>query len=162
MFVDVVLLVIIGAFVLFGLFFGFLHTLGSLIGSIVALFLADRLIDPALHSFGFIFGGGSAAKVVLFFILFLLISRAVGLVLWLVGRLWGVVSWIPFAKSIDRLVGGLFGLLEGIVVVGFVLFYAMQILPPTTLRSVLETSMMAKYLLAVAGGLQVFLPASVR
>jgi uncharacterized membrane protein required for colicin V production len=158
MFVDIVLIVIIGAFVLFGLFFGFVHTLGSLIGAIVAILFASRLVDPAFQSFGFLFGGGSAAKVILFIIIFLLVSRLVGLVFWLLGRVWGLLAWIPFASSIDRLLGVLFGFVEGVVVVGIVLYYAMQILPANALRTVLETSFMAKYLMVAVSALQVFFP----
>ena len=138
-FIDIVLLVIVGSFVLFGFFFGFVHTLGSLIGSIVGIFLTTRLIDPAFNQFGFIFGGGNAARVIIFIILFMLISRLVGIVFWFLGKIWDVLSFIPFAKSFDRLLGGIFGCIEGIVIVGVLIFYA-------------------KYLVATASALQVLLP----
>lgn len=157
-FIDLFLIVIVSAFVFFGLFFGLMHTLGSLIGTVVAIFFAGRLIDGAFHSFGFIFGGGSASRIILFIIIFFLISRLVGIVFWFFGRMWGMISWIPFAKSIDRLLGALFGFVEGIIVVGIILFYAMQVLPPNFLRSLIEASFMAKFLMATAGALQVFLP----
>lgn len=157
-FIDVVLLVIIGAFVLFGFFFGLVHTLGSLIGSVVGIFLSTRLIDPAFNQFGFIFGGGQVARIVLFIIIFFLVSRVIGILFWFLGKIFDVISFIPFARSLDRFLGGIFGFIEGILVIGILVFYAMQVLPEDTLLAALQTSAVAKYLVATASALQVLLP----
>ena len=66
--------------------------------------------------------------------------------------------WIPFAHSLDRVLGALFGFIEGVIVVGVVLFYAMQVLPDDTLRTALETSVVADFLIATMSVLQVFFP----
>lgn len=160
--VDVLLIVIVGLFVLFGLFFGLVHTLGSLIGTILGIVISTRLIDPAFDRFGFLFGGGGAAKVVLFVIIFLLISRVVGLLFWVVEKIFGVVSIIPFAKSINRLLGAVFGFVEGVLVVGVVLFFALQYLPDDAVKAALEQSAVADFLIATMAALQVLFPESVR
>ncbi|OGL95660.1 hypothetical protein A2348_03530 [Candidatus Uhrbacteria bacterium RIFOXYB12_FULL_58_10] len=160
--VDVVLLVIVGLFVLFGLFFGLIHTLGSLVGTILGIVVSTRLIDPAFDRLGFLFGGGGAAKVILFIIIFLLISRIVGLLFWVVERAFGIVSIIPFAKSINRLLGAVFGFVEGVIVVGVVLFFALQYLPDDAVRAALEQSVVADFLVATMAALQVLFPEGVR
>ena len=43
---DIVLLVIIGGFGLFGLWFGIVHTLGSLLGTALGIFLASHYYGP--------------------------------------------------------------------------------------------------------------------
>ena len=161
-FIDIVFIVIIVAFIFFGLFFGLVHTLGSLVGTIVAIIFSSRLVEPAMDTFGFLFGGGDAAKIIIFIIIFFLISRLIGIVFWLVGKVWDVLSWIPFAKTIDRFLGAILGFIEGIVVIGVILFYAMQVLPESTLRTILETSFMAKYLLATTGMLQSLFPVAAK
>lgn len=161
-FIDIILIVIVGAFVLFGLFFGLVHTLGSLLGAILGIILASRLVDPAFETFGFLFGGGSFSRILIFIIIFFLVTRLVGLVFWLVGKVFDVLAWIPFARSFDRLLGGLFGFVEGVIVVGVVLFYAMQVLPDDTLRTMLETSVVADFLVATMSALQVFFPEAAR
>ncbi|MCR4314404.1 MAG: CvpA family protein, partial [Candidatus Uhrbacteria bacterium] len=108
-FIDIVLIVIVGAFVFFGFFFGLVHTLGSLVGTIIGIFFASRLVDPTFETFGFLFGGGTFARILIFVIIFFLITRLVGLVFWIFEKAFGVFSWIPFAKSIDKLLGGFFG-----------------------------------------------------
>lgn len=157
-FIDIVLLVIVGAFVLFGLFFGLIHTLGSLIGAIVGIIFASRLIDPSFEAIGFLFGGGNIARVVLFILIFLIVTRLVGLVFWLVGRVAKPLSWIPFVKSINHLLGGVLGFVEGVIVVGIVLLYATQIIPFESLRSQVEDSRVGNYLVTTAEVLQFFFP----
>ena len=161
-FIDIVLIVLIGAFVLFGLFFGLFHTLGSLAGTVAGIIFASRLIDPAFATFGFLFGGGTVAKVILFFLIFFLINRLIGLGFWFLSKFFSFFSWIPFLRSFNRLFGGLFGFLEGVVVVGVVLFYAMQVLPEDTLRNALETSRVADFLITTMGIMQVFFPEAAR
>ncbi|MBI1908286.1 CvpA family protein [Candidatus Uhrbacteria bacterium] len=129
--IDLVLGVVIGAFVLFGLFFGFVHTLGSLVGSIAGGVIAARLLDPAVAMLGFVFGGNeSVAKVVLFFLLFFFVSRGIGILFWIAGKLFGFLKIIPFAKTANRLAGGVLGFLEGVVVVGVLVYFATTFLPP--------------------------------
>lgn len=157
-FIDIVLLVIVGAFAFFGFFFGLVHTLGSLLGTLVGIIFASRLVDPAFETFGFLFGGGTFARILLFILIFFIVTRLVGLVFWFLGKILHVLTWIPFAKSFDKLLGGLFGCIEGIIVVGVVLFYAMQVLPDDTLRTMLETSFVADFLIAMMSALQIFFP----
>jgi membrane protein required for colicin V production len=161
-FVDIVLLVIIGAFVLFGLFFGLVHTLGALIGAILGIFLASRFIDPVFDVVGPFIGNGSVARIIIFIILFLFVSRLAGFVLWLIEKLLGVLKIIPFAGFLNRLLGGAFGLLEGVVVVGIVLFYSTQVLPQDTILAALQTSTIADFLLSAVSTLQVLFPESMR
>ncbi len=161
-FIDIVLLVIVGAFVLFGLFFGLIHTLGSLIGAVIGIAIASRFVAPAAETFSFLVGDGSGGKIIVFIILFLLVSRLVGLVFWILEKVFGFVSIVPFAKSINRLLGGIFGFIEGVIVVGVILFYAMQVLPEDTLLTLLEGSAVANYLVAAVSALQVLFPESLR
>lgn len=161
-FIDIVLMVIVGAFVFFGFFFGLVHTLGSLLGTIIGIIFASRLVDPTFQTFGFLFGGGTISRIIIFIIIFFLVTRVIGVVFWFIGKIFNVLAWIPFARSFNRLLGGLFGFVEGIIVVGVVLFYVMQVLPDDTLKTALETSRVADYLLATMSVLQVFFPESAR
>lgn len=162
MLVDALLVVIVGMFVLFGLFFGLVHTLGSLVGTVLGIVVSTRLIDGAFDRFGFLLGGGGAAKVILFVILFLLVSRVIGLLFWIAEKILGVFAMIPFARSINRLLGGLFGFVEGVIVVGVVLFFAIQYLPDQAVKAALEQSSVADFLLATVAALQVLFPEGVR
>lgn len=160
---DIVLIVLVGGFTLSGLFFGLFRTLGTLVGTIVAAIFTGRVIDILSHTFGFLFGGGAIGRVIIYLIVFLIISRLIGLAFWIVGKMLGIVSWLPFVKSIDHLLGGLFGFIEGIIIVGFVLLYASHVLPPIILAQAhLDQSAFAKYVLQTMTTLELFLPDSIR
>lgn len=160
---DIVLIVIVGGFTLYGLFQGLFRSLGTLVGTIIAAIFTGQVIEILSHTFGFLFGGGSTGRVIIYIIVFLLISRLVGLAFWIVGKIFGIVSWLPFVKSIDHLLGGLFGFVEGVIIVGFALLYASNVLPPIIMQQAhLETSSFAKYILDTMNALQAFLPEYVR
>lgn len=160
---DIALIVIVGGFALSGLFFGLFRTLGTLVGTVVAILFTGQVIDLLAKSFGFLFGGGELAKVVIYLIVFLIISRLVGLAFWILGKMLGIITWLPFVKSIDHLLGGLFGFIEGIVIVGVVLLYASHVLPPIVLAQAhLDQSAFAKYVLDTMKTLELFLPDAIR
>ncbi len=156
--VDVILVAIIGLFVLFGFLFGLVHTLGSLVGSILGTVIASRLIDPVFAKFGSFLGGGAVAKIVLFIFIFLVVSRLIGLLFWVVEKILGVFAMVPFASTFNRLLGAAFGFVEGVIVVGVVLFFALQYLPNDAVRAALEQSSVATYLLALTAAIQVMFP----
>lgn len=161
-FIDLVLAVFVGAFVIFGLFFGLIHTLGSLVGTLVGIVVATRLIDPVAQMFSFLGTQTAIGNIVLFIILFLLVTRLVGLVFWMLDKIFGFVKMIPFAKTIDKILGGVFGFVEGVIVVGVICYYAMQILPQDTLLTWLESSAVGNYLIGVVGAFQILFPESLR
>ncbi len=161
-FIDLIIILIIAAFVFFGLFFGLVHTIGSLLATVLGIVISTRFIDPTFKNFGFIFGGGQFARVIVFIILFALTSRIIGVVFWFIGGFLNMISFIPFAGMVNRLFGAVFGLVEGVIVVAVILFYAMQVLPKDLLLSAMHGSIMAKYLMAVMNALQVFLPQGMR
>lgn len=124
---DVVLLIIIGGFGLFGLWFGFFHTLGSLLGTIAGVFLASRYYEPVAGWLVEITGWGeNTSSVIIFTLSFVLINRLVGLLFYFVDRMLGVITRLPFVSSVNRVAGLAFGIFEGLVTIGFVVYFASQ------------------------------------
>ncbi len=60
---DLILIIILGGFVLFGLWFGFIHTLGSLLGIVVGAFVAGHYYSGFADWGSFIWGGGDLGYV---------------------------------------------------------------------------------------------------
>lgn len=121
---DLVLVIIIGGFGLVGLWFGLVHTLGSLIGTVAGVYLASRyygfLADWLIKVTGW---AGNFPKVVTFIVAFIIIDRLVGLVFWVLDKILSIVTRLPFIRSINRLFGFVFGLAEGIIVVGMAFYF---------------------------------------
>ena len=112
---DVIVILAVCWFVLFGFWFGLVQTLGSLFGIIVAALTAGRLYTlapPGISQFGAFVGS------------FLVIQRLVGFLFYFVNKTFHLLTIIPFLKTINRLAGAAFGIVEGVVVVGTVLLVA--------------------------------------
>ena len=121
---DIILLIIIGGFGLFGLWFGLIHTLGSLIGTVFGVYLATRFYEPMATWITNVTGwGGNLPKVVMFVIAFIIINRLVGFAFWIVDKMLSLITRLPFISGLNRLLGLIFGLLEGVITLGIVFYF---------------------------------------
>lgn len=158
---DIVLLIIIVAFTLYGLYSGFIQALGSLVGIVVGAFIASRIFGPIadwVSSFG---GNVEIARVVVFFLSFSIISQLVGLLFKVVNAIFKIISIIPFTKTINRLLGALLGLITGLLIVGGVLFIASKH-DLGTISTLIDESMVATILIFFAGILEPLFPVAVK
>ncbi|MFA6424517.1 MAG: CvpA family protein [Candidatus Magasanikbacteria bacterium] len=121
---DFALIIIIASFGLFGLWFGLVHTIGSLVGTVAGVYLAGVYYEPVanwlINTTGW---GANFSKVLMFIIVFFVINRLVGLVFWLVDKFLSIFTHLPFIHSIDRLLGMIFGLLEGALMLGIIFYF---------------------------------------
>ncbi|MBU0531022.1 MAG: CvpA family protein [Candidatus Uhrbacteria bacterium] len=155
-FTDLIIIIIVFAFAFYGLFFGFVSTLGSLAATIFGIYLSSRLVNPLMNLFG---TDAIMTRVVLFVILFLLVSKLFGIVIWVLEKVWGVFRIIPLTGLLDRVLGLALGIIEGIIVVAIVMYYALVYLPPDGISLALDGSFFGTYVLQVGDWLKALLPA---
>jgi len=121
---DLALVLIIGGFGLFGLWFGIVHTIGSLVGTVAGVYLAGIFYEPVanwlINTTGW---GANFSKVLIFIIVFFIINRLVGLGFWIIDKILSFFTHLPFIRSLDRLLGMVFGLLEGVLGLGIIFFF---------------------------------------
>ncbi|MFH1789448.1 MAG: CvpA family protein [bacterium] len=121
---DIAIICIIAAFGLFGLWFGLVHTIGSLIGTLLGLFLASRyyahLADWLINITGW---STNFSKVLMFIVSFIIIARLVGLIFWIIERALGIITKLPFIRGLNHLLGALFGVIEGTIVIGVSIYF---------------------------------------
>ena len=150
-FFDVLLLIIIVGFVLFGLWFGLIHTLGSLVGTVLGAILASIYYEPIsswlISSTGW---SENFVKVVVFVLLFFIINRLIGFLFYLIEKFTGIVTWLPFVKSFNRLLGAVLGLVEGLIAIGLVLYFIERFPFSETITEKIADSVIAPYAQAVA------------
>jgi membrane protein required for colicin V production len=162
-FIDIILLIIIGGFALFGLWFGFIHTLGSLIGTVLGIYLASRFYEPFASWVTQVTGWGSNfSRVIMFTIAFVIINRLVGFVFWLLDKGFSLVTHLPFIRSIDRLFGLVLGLLEGTITVGLVIFFIERYPLSQPFMEKLSGSIVAPFAVGVATILWPLLPQALK
>ncbi len=122
---DTILLIILAGFIFYGLFFGLIRTLGSLVGIVVGAWLASRFYLPVFDwARDLFFGYDNLGRVLTFIILFIVINRLIGFVFVLLNKSFDVISIIPFLKTINRLAGAALGFVEGALILGLILYVA--------------------------------------
>lgn len=124
---DIILLIILAGFVFYGLFFGLIRTLGSLLGAVIGLWLTFVFYLTVFEWLqNLFFGHDLAGKIITFIILFTLINRLIGFIFAILDRTFDLLSVIPFLKTINRLAGAALGLIEGGLVLGLILLFVSQ------------------------------------
>lgn len=160
---DIILLIILGGFTMFGLWFGFIHTLGSLIGTVVGAFVSSHFYAPIADWVAQATGGNqNLVNVIVFIIIFIVANRLVGFVFWLIEKAFNILKIVPFLSSINRLLGAILGLAEGILVLGLILFFISKFPFSDWILGSLLKSSVATTLINVSSVLWPLLPAALK
>ena len=117
--VDIILVLILLGLAGRGWKQGFVESLAELIGAVIA-FLIARTFSPWLGSlFGTMMPGRAGlAQFIAFIIIFLLVAKLIGWVLMLAAKMLKIITSLPIISLVNKLLGGILGLLSGIVFVG--------------------------------------------
>lgn len=160
---DIILLIVIAGFAMFGFWFGLIHTLGSLLGTVFGAYLASRYYEPMADWLMGITGwSGNTAKVLMFVIAFIIINRLVGLIFWLVEKTTNFITHLPFIRGLNRFLGLLFGALEGLITLGLIFYFIERIPLADKYMGWLATSVVAPYCSVLAGILIPLLPEALK
>ncbi len=122
--IDVIVLIVIGGFAFGGLRFGFFHTLGSLLGTVFGVFIASRFFEPVAAWVMNVTGWeGNLSRVLVFSFAFIIINRCIGFLFWIVDNLLSVITRLPFINGLNHIFGLALGTFEGLITVGFVVYF---------------------------------------
>lgn len=156
---DLALVIIIAGYAWLGFRSGFIQAVGSIIGLVVAAWLAG-LWYPALavRLLPLVSNNENGANILAFFVLFLVLSKVVGLVFYIIDRVFHIIAVVPGLKLLNRLGGAVFGLVEGILFIGLVLTFAQPYAASTVFAQPLAESQFVDTLIAAAGWLAPLLP----
>jgi len=148
---DYILLGIILIFALLGFKKGFLESLGSIVGIIAAAIIASRFYPSAAGWFG----GSNLANIIAFIVLFGLAIKVVSLLFWIFGKIFRIITILPFISSFDRLLGFILGFVEGIFILAIILNFVLKYPLNDWMIWQMSISSAARVLLTIGG---VFLP----
>jgi membrane protein required for colicin V production len=164
--IDLGLLAVIILFTVMGLFFGFIRTAGSLLGTIITMGLLFLGYDLANQWFGGMFSSSFFTQATFFVVAFFVVSKLVGIVIWGLVKALHLLKMFPFVGIIDRLGGLVLGLLEGLlfaaVGTSFLLGMATQLFTPEQIQSASEASVLLPLFLWAGTAIALILPESMR
>ncbi|MDP2685441.1 MAG: CvpA family protein [bacterium] len=161
--IDIILLSIIALFGIIGIAVGFIHAVGSFLGLVIGVYLASRFYAPVADWLMYLIGRDSNfIRVLMFVVAFVLIAKLVGLAFFFLEKVFNILKFIPFVKTFNRFLGFLFGLAEGMVVVGMIIFFIDKFPLSDRLMAGLANSVVAPYAEGIASILWPLLPQSIR
>ncbi|PIX61870.1 hypothetical protein CO057_02510 [Candidatus Uhrbacteria bacterium CG_4_9_14_0_2_um_filter_41_50] len=142
---DIFLIAIVLFFILVGLHQGFIRSLGSLVGMIGGI---------AAGSFGLAWFSQNVSDlsespvwtITIFIIIMLICSQLIGLAFELLDRIFKILSIIPFLKSINKLLGGILGLIEAVIILSSVLYFVQNYISDQGIIDAVNTSFVMGWL----------------
>lgn len=120
---DIVLLIILAAFIIKGLFKGLIRMIGSLIGLIVGAYVASHyylvVYDWADQWLNI---NPNVGKVLVFIILFAVVARLVEFIFILLEKAFKFLAVIPGSRYLNNLLGAILGFLGGAIFLGLIIY----------------------------------------
>lgn len=158
--VDVVLILILFSFVAAGVVMGLIRTIGALVGLALGIWVAGHYFMPFADWLTPILRGNViVGKIVAFLIIYILINRLTVLLFHFLDKAFSLLSFIPFAKSLNRVGGFVLGAAEGILTLGILIFVLAKFAPDWAfVKNNLDGSQIAHYLVLISKWLTTLLP----
>lgn len=156
---DILILLSILGYVWGGFVTGLIQSIGGLVGLFVGTIVATRTYDHFGNLLTPVFGGnGVLADIAAFIILFLLVSRLIGLAFFLVDKMFNLIAIVPGMKFLNKLGGAGFGLLEGALFTGITLQFITRLPISLPFGDTINNSAMAQWSLSLAAWLVPLFP----
>jgi len=156
---DMILVLVIAGFAFTGFWFGLVHMVGSLVGIVIAAIVSGKYFEFVAAKLSFLFGGQeNLGRVITFILIFVLVTRLVGAIFWLINKMVNLLTIIPFLKTFNRIGGAALGLVEGIILTSLALFLLVRYPLGETFTNALANSSVVGYLLDIAGEVAPLLP----
>ncbi|OQA36936.1 MAG: Colicin V production protein [Parcubacteria group bacterium ADurb.Bin326] len=162
--VDVILILIVFSFVAIGFGLGLIRSIGALIGLVIGTWVAGRYFMPVADWLTpILMGRESLAKILAFILVFFIINRLVVLIFHFLSKGFDVLSFLPFAKTFNRLGGLILGLIEGVLTAGLLVYAISKLAPDISfVQNNIASSSVAHFLVSWSWRLIALLPEALR
>jgi len=156
---DLILFIILFGFIWFGFWYGLISSLKGIVSLLIGTVFASRLSGSLGNLLFSLFGGNQNLAVIISFILiFILVYFLISLLFKVVDRFFH----LPGLSLINRLFGGFFGLLEGGLFIGLILYFSIKFPLGETWISTLNNSIFAPYLIRFGKILLPLIPRAIK
>lgn len=156
---DLILILVLFLFIAIGFVLGLIQGIGAIVGVFLGSWAAVWYYEPlGVWLTPILLGHSIIARVLAFLLIFGLVNRLVGLVFYIIDRIFGLIAIIPFLKSINRILGAILGLIEGVLAISLVLFFITHLGISAWLTEVIASSKVAGWLMKAVDILSPLLP----
>ncbi|MFA5644335.1 MAG: CvpA family protein [Patescibacteria group bacterium] len=120
---DLILMIFLGAFILYGFYMGFVKMILNLASTVVAIIISINLYLYFYDLVPFIgFGSESFGKMLSFLIVLIISNYLLSLVFQFIAKLLKIITSLPLVSFVNRLLGGGLGFLQGALILGVIIF----------------------------------------
>ena len=120
---DLILVLFLGAFVFYGFYVGILRMILNLISSLLAIIISVNIYLQVYNLIPFIgFGSESLGKTLSFILVLAILAYLLGFVFKIIAKLLKIISSLPIISSFNRILGGILGFLQGLFILGMIIF----------------------------------------
>ncbi len=156
---DLILFLIVFGFVWFGFSNGFVQAVGGIISLVIALFIASRWYDLiAVRILPFIGDNMNLARILGFIAVFV-VARVL---MFLLVKVLDKVFSLPVLNVFNKIGGAVFGLLEGALAVGILLYLSTKFPLGSKWATLLKTSSIAPSLIGFGKTLTPLIPEALK
>ena len=121
--IDIIILVFLSLFLVYGLYRGLVKMVLNLLSSVLGIILSIKFYEPLYDVFPAIgFGSDALGKTLSFLLILSLASFVLSFGLNIVAKVLKIITSLPVVSIFNRLAGGVFGLVQGLFVIGAILF----------------------------------------
>ncbi len=157
--IDIILLIILLALLVYGWRTGLIKTVGGLIGLIVGIILASRYFQiVADWVLPIVDNRENLAKIIGYLVVFVAVNVIIGI---FVSILTSIFKIIPFLTTLNRLSGAILGLIAGVFGIGFLIIMIDKFPFSEFVTKYFANSELVPCLVAVASYLTPLLPEAV-
>jgi membrane protein required for colicin V production len=120
-YIDIFLFLILLGFVYNGISKGFIKLLGRIVALVLGIILTSHLYIPIYLFLNQFFSlNESIAKISIFILTYIILNRIINWLFVLIEKVYKLLSIIPFTKFINKLLGAILGLLEGLLILSII------------------------------------------
>lgn len=157
---DLILILALFSFIALGFALGLIQGIGAILGVFAGAWAAAWYYEPVgVWLTPILLGHSLIAKIVAFIVLFTLANRLVGLVFYVIDKIFHLIAIIPFLKSLNRILGALLGFIEGVLAISLILFFISHLGIAAWLSEAIAASKVAAWLMGLVNALSPLLPA---
>lgn len=161
---DLILLIFLGCFALYGFYLGLVRMILNIISSILSIIIAVNLYLDFYNIFPFIgFKSESMGKTLSFIIVLVIVNFLLSLVFNIIAKVLKIITSLPVISFINRIFGGVLGLIQGFFILGVIVFVASRYaITNNFLNSLITGSDFAPFLLKIINWITPFIPTALK
>jgi membrane protein required for colicin V production len=160
---DLVLLIFLGAFILYGFYLGLVKMILHIISTVLSIIVSIKFYEQLYDLIPFIgFGSSAMGKVLSFIIILTVSSYILNLAFTFIAKILKVITSLPIVSFVNRFLGGVLGLIQGLFVLGAIVFIASRYsISNEFLNSLVGNSDVAPILIKVVSWVEPFIPTAI-